>query len=257
MRRVDRTGKPRGDVIPAVVAPGARALDAVGTETGLALAWWNWSGTPHQLAVTFLDNDGRAAGRAVPVTRAPSPNPTVDIAPGAALGRRAQVVLAWDEPVDQREHIFVGEVGATRLEGRINLGLGETPRMGNGVVVWEHAHEQAVYTAPLAGGNARAWSRATCPPPHRVARAPPPSASSTTPPHRGGAHRRALVRQSHRRQDRQSDARRRRPARHLLAPARRRPQQPHRRRLAVAGRGRHRGLVRLGQLPRRRSRESS
>jgi hypothetical protein len=61
----------------------------------------------------------------------------------------------WDETVEQREHIFVGELGATRLEGRIDLGLGETPHIGNGIVVWEHADEQSVYTAPLAGGQAK------------------------------------------------------------------------------------------------------
>jgi len=38
MRRLDRTGKPKNNVIPVVVAPGARALDTVGADPGLALA---------------------------------------------------------------------------------------------------------------------------------------------------------------------------------------------------------------------------
>ncbi|MDB4969853.1 MAG: hypothetical protein JWN44_5542 [Myxococcales bacterium] len=153
MRRVDRTGKPRTDVIPVVVAPGARALDAVGSEAGMALAWWNWSGTPHQLAVSFFDKEGHSLGRPVTVTRAPAPDPTVDIVQGTTLRHRAVTVVAWDETVDQREHVVVGDLGVARLEGRVDLGLGETPRMGNGVLVWERAHEQAIYTAPLGGGE--------------------------------------------------------------------------------------------------------
>ncbi|MCA1665414.1 MAG: hypothetical protein LC659_14315, partial [Myxococcales bacterium] len=94
VRRIDRAGRPKSDATPVVVAPGARALDAAPTDSGYAVAWWNWSGQPHQLAVTFVDKEGRPVGKPLAVTRAPSPDPTVDVAPGASLGRRAATVLA-------------------------------------------------------------------------------------------------------------------------------------------------------------------
>jgi hypothetical protein len=154
MRKIDRTGKPKSDVIPVVVAPGVRPLDAQPTDKGYAVAWWNWSGTPHQLAVSYLDKDGRAVGRPWPITRAPSPDPTVDLASGATLGHKAQTVIAWDETVDDAEHVMVGDLGAQRLEGRIDLGPGETPRLGSGIIVWERPKETAIWWAPLSGGGA-------------------------------------------------------------------------------------------------------
>ena len=152
VRRIDRAGRPKSDAVPVVVAPGARALAATPTEGGYAVAWWNWSGTPHQLAVSFLDADGRAVGQPLPVTRSPSPDPTVDVAPGAALGRRTPTVLAWDETVDGIDHVILGDLGRQRLEGRIDLGPGVTPRLGAGVVVFERPAETAIMTAPLGGG---------------------------------------------------------------------------------------------------------
>ena len=152
LRRIDRFGKPKSDAIPVVVAPGARALDVTPIEGGYALAWWNWSGTPHQLAVSLLDKDGRAVGKPLPVTRAPSPDPTVDIAAGAALGRPAAMVVAWDETVDGVDHVVVGDVGKERLEGRTDLGPGVTPRLGAGVVVFERPAETQILSAPIAGG---------------------------------------------------------------------------------------------------------
>jgi hypothetical protein len=153
MRRIDRAGKPKSDPIAIVVAPGARALDAAARpDGGYAVAWWNWSGQPHQLAVSFADKDGRAVGKPLPVTRAPSPDPTVDLAPGAALGRHAQTILAWDETAADGEHIVVGDLGRDRLEGRTDLGRGETPRFGAGVVVFERPSESSIWSAPLAGG---------------------------------------------------------------------------------------------------------
>lgn len=152
LRRIDRLGKPKSDAIPLLVAPGARALDATAVEGGYALAWWNWSGTPHQLAVSLLDKEGRAAGKPLPVTRAPSPDPTVDIAPGAVLGRPAAMAVAWDETVDGVDHVVLGDLGRERLEGRTDLGPGVTPRMGAGVVVFERPAETAIMAAPLAGG---------------------------------------------------------------------------------------------------------
>ncbi len=154
MRRIDRAGKPRSDVVSVLSLPGIRPLDATPSDKGYAVAWWNWSGTPHQLAVSFVDKDGRALGRPLAITRAPSPDPTVDIALGGPLGKSAQTVIAWDETIDDAEHVFVGDVGKERLEGRVDLGIGETPRMGTGILVWERARETAIMMAPLAGGSA-------------------------------------------------------------------------------------------------------
>jgi hypothetical protein len=154
MRRIDRTGKPKSDAIPVVVAPGARALDVAPSNGGYTLAWWNWSGTPHQLAVSFVDKNGRPAGKALPLTRAPAPDPTVDVAAGATLGRRAASVLAWDElAADGSDHVILGDLGKERLEGRTDLGPGATPRFGAGLVIWERAADATIWSA-TPGGDA-------------------------------------------------------------------------------------------------------
>jgi hypothetical protein len=155
MRRLDRAGKPKGDAVPVVTAAGARSLGVTTTESGFTLAWWNWTGTPHQVTVSFVDKLGRIQGRPVPITLAPSPDPTVDIRTGGALGRRATAVLAWDETIDRVEHVMVGELANSHLEGRIDFGPGETPRLGAGVLLWERAEEQGLYVAPLGGGAAK------------------------------------------------------------------------------------------------------
>jgi len=153
LRRIDRFGRPKSDAVPVVVAPGARALAATPLDGGYALAWWNWSGTPHQLAVSFLDKEGRAGGKPLPVTRAPSPDPTVDIAGGAAVGGRAATLIAWDETIDGVDHVILGELGKERLQGRVDLGAGVTPRLGAGIVVFERPAETAIMSVPLAGGT--------------------------------------------------------------------------------------------------------
>jgi hypothetical protein len=170
-RRIDRTGKPKSDATTVVVAPGARALDAAPTDNGYALAWWNWSGQPHQLAVTFVDKDGRAVGKPLAVTRTPSPDPTVDIAPGASLGRRAQTVLAWDETVGDAEHVVIGDLGRDRLEGRTDLGPGETPRFGAKLVVFERPAETSIWAAALDGAT----------PPQRITDGHVPAAAARGP----------------------------------------------------------------------------
>lgn len=156
MRRIDRAGKPKSDVVPVVVSPGARALDVTPTDGGYALAWWNWSGTPHQLAVTFADKEGRALGKPQPITRVPSADPTVDVMPGATLGRRAPALLTWDETVGDADHVIVADVGRDRLDARLDLGPGETPRFGADLVVFERPEETAIWVAPLAGAGATA-----------------------------------------------------------------------------------------------------
>ena len=153
VRRIDRAGKPKSDAIPVVLAPGARALDAASTGTGYAVAWWNWSSTPHQLAVSFADKEGRAVGKPLPVTRAPSPDPTVDLMSGAALGKKAPTVLAWDEHIGDAEHVLIGELGRDRLEGRTDLGPGETPRFGAGVLIFERTADATLWSAPLDGAS--------------------------------------------------------------------------------------------------------
>ena len=152
MRRIDCAGRPKSDAVPIVSAPGARALDATPVDGGYAVAWWNWSGTPHQLAVTFVDKNGRPVGKALPITRAPTPDPTVDISPGAALGRQSPTVLAWDETIDGVDHVIVGDLGRDRLEGRTDLGPGVTPRMGAGILVFERPADISIWSAPLSGG---------------------------------------------------------------------------------------------------------
>ena len=153
MRRIDRAGKPKSDVIPVVVAAGARALDVTATESGYAIAWWNWSGTPHQLAVTFVDKEGRAVGKPLPITRAPSPDPTVDITRGATLGRRAPAVLAWDETVGDAEHVIFAELLRDHLEARVDFGPGETPRIGADAILFERPAEAAIWSALLPAGT--------------------------------------------------------------------------------------------------------
>jgi hypothetical protein len=163
--------KPKSDATSVVVAPGARALDAAPTDNGYAVAWWNWSGQPHQLAVTFVDKDGRPGGKPLAVTRAPSPDPTVDIAPGASLGRRAATVLAWDETIGDAEHVVIGDLGRDRLEGRTDLGPGETPRFGANLVVFERPSETSIWAAAL--------DRAT--PPQRITDGHVPAAAARGP----------------------------------------------------------------------------
>ena len=69
---------------------------------------------PHQISVSYVDKQGRALGRPLPVTRAPSPDPTVDVWPGGAVGSKALGVIAWEEVVDGLE-VLVAQ-GAASLE---------------------------------------------------------------------------------------------------------------------------------------------
>ncbi len=148
MRLVDRTGKPKSDVVPVIVAPGARALDVAPRDDGWALAWGNGSGAPHQLAVSFLDHQGRAVGKPLPLTRAPAPDPAVELASGG----RSPAVVAWAETVGDAPHVIVGKLDKDRLEGRLDLGPGGKPRIGAGVLVWERPSE-GIWSAPLEGGT--------------------------------------------------------------------------------------------------------
>jgi hypothetical protein len=157
VRRLDRSGKPVSDVVPLVTAAGARALAALALPDGYAVAWWNWSGTPHQVAVSFFDRHDRPLGRGVPITEAPSPDPTVDLAVDAAPGRGEKWHIAWEELVGGASHVFVGELDRERLQGRIDLGPGETPELGDGMVVWERPAENALSLAGLSGGAAASF----------------------------------------------------------------------------------------------------
>jgi hypothetical protein len=157
VRHLDRAGKPLGDIVPIVSAAGARVLAAVALPDGYAVAWWNWSGTPHQVAVSFFDHKDRPLGRVVPVTRAPSPDPTVDFAarPGGGL------TVGWEEMVDGVQHVLVGELARAQLTGRIDLGIGESPELGTGVVVWQRPAESTLWWAPVDGAGAAAAARLT------------------------------------------------------------------------------------------------
>ncbi len=150
MRRFDRAGKPMSDAIPVVLAPGARALAALAVEGGYALAWWNWSGTPHQISVTFVGNDGRVAGKALVLSRAPTPDPTVDLARGPALGEGALPMIAWDELAADGEHVFVAQLFRDHLEHRRDLGPGDGPHIGGGSLVWQRT-DATIWDASLGG----------------------------------------------------------------------------------------------------------
>jgi hypothetical protein len=151
MRRFDGAGKPIGDTVPVLSSPGARTLALASVEGGFAVAWWNWSGLPHQISVSWVDKEGRALGKPLPITRAPSADPTVDLWPGSAVGSRAPAVITWEELVDGVEHIVVGELGRERLEGRVDVGAGETPELGHAVVVFERPVEQRILAAAFDG----------------------------------------------------------------------------------------------------------
>ena len=151
-RKIDRAGKPRSDAIPVVVIPGARALDALATDSGYALAWWNWSGTPHQIAVTFLDKSGRPVGKPISLSRAPVSDPTVDLANlPAPSGAAPAPAIAWDEAAADGDHVFVSAPFRERLDHRIDLGPGEAPSVGGAAVVWQRASDTSIWMAAVDG----------------------------------------------------------------------------------------------------------
>jgi hypothetical protein len=162
MRRVDGAGIPRGPSRSVVVAPGARALAAARLADGFVLLWWLWSSTPHTLFATFLDGDGRAVGRALPITDAPSADPTVDVAAPAELGvpLQADAIVAWEQLVDGVEHVILGRLDRTQLVEQVDLGRGESPALGDRRVIFERPEENRLYAASIDpwGGAAKRLS---------------------------------------------------------------------------------------------------
>jgi hypothetical protein len=154
MRHVDRAGKPKSDALPVIVAPSVRALDVAPTDGGYAVAWWSAGGSVHPLFVSFVDNKGRPLGRPLSITRTPTPAPTVELAPGAALGRHAPMVVTWSETVGELAHVIVADVSRAGLDGRVDVGAGETPQLGAGVVVFERPADTSIWAAPIVGAAA-------------------------------------------------------------------------------------------------------
>jgi hypothetical protein len=148
LRHLDRAGRPAGDVVPLVTAPGARALAAAPSGGDYAVAWWNWSGLPHVVTVRYFDHLERPLGKPLVVSRAPSPDPTVDLLP-VGDGR---ATIAWEEMLDSEQHVFTGTLTRTELQERRDLGAGETPELAGDRLIWELPADGAIYTAPVAGG---------------------------------------------------------------------------------------------------------
>jgi hypothetical protein len=157
-RRVDGRGKPRGDVAPAVSAPGARALaverlcgvasdGGAGCDDGFALAWWTWAGAAPQQSITWLDGDGRPHAR-LPLASGAFVDPAV------ALRRvDARLVASWEELVEGRQHVFAGELTRGGIAARADLGVGDGPSLGAGRVVYANLGEASVWSAPLDPGG--------------------------------------------------------------------------------------------------------
>ena len=148
-RHLDRTGKPTGDIVALVTSPGARALTAVSFGSDYAVAWWNWSGLPHVVTVRYFDHRDQPLGKPFLVTRAPSPDPTVDLSP---IGD-GHATIGWEEMLDGQQHVLTATLTRTSLDGRRDLGAGETPELAGDRLVWELPADAGLYIAPAAGGT--------------------------------------------------------------------------------------------------------
>ena len=150
VRHLDRAGKPTGDIVPLVTSPGARALAAASFGSDYAVAWWNWSGLPHVVSVRYFDHRDQPLGKPFVVSRAPSPDPTVDLAPrldGHAL-------IGWEEMINGEQHVMTALLTRTALDGRRDLGAGETPELAGDRLIWELPADAGLYLASAAGGTA-------------------------------------------------------------------------------------------------------
>ncbi|HEX4459253.1 MAG TPA: hypothetical protein VIA18_14845 [Polyangia bacterium] len=150
VRRLDRAGKSAGDTVPLVTSPGARALSAVSFGSDYAVAWWNWSGLPHVVTVRYFDHRDQPLGKPFVVSRAPSPDPTVDLAPMAD----GHATIAWEEMLGGDQHVWTALLTHNTLDGRRDLGAGETPEFAGDRLVWERPADAGLYVAPIAGGTA-------------------------------------------------------------------------------------------------------
>lgn len=151
LRRVDRLGKPRSDVVQVVAQPGARALGLGQVPQGFVVVWWTRAKLPHVQMATWIDAGGRPLGPPVLLSRAPSVDPTVDVEPlqaGEARARPGSVRIAWEELVAGIDHVIVAEVGSAGVLRRVDIGPGDTPSFGGDQVFFEHLGDQTIWYSP-------------------------------------------------------------------------------------------------------------
>jgi hypothetical protein len=143
-RRIDARGKPRGDVVQVLKKANVRVLAATRTQTGFAVAWWTWSTQPPELAVSFLDAEGKARGAAVPLTRGTLIEPAVDF----AAGDGADVLrVAWVEPQEGADHVLSGTLSPDKheVQGRVDLGEGNLPSFASSGVILARLGDTSVW----------------------------------------------------------------------------------------------------------------
>jgi hypothetical protein len=144
LRRVDRLGKPRGDVVTALSAESAHALALAPFADGLALVWWTWASSPPLQAVTFLDGEGRPKGEPVPLSRTPLVSPMADLLPSGA-----SLQVAWEEQHDGVEHALAGRVTPAGLSHRVDFGPGDSPSLTQKGAVFGHLDDASIWWSPL------------------------------------------------------------------------------------------------------------
>jgi hypothetical protein len=147
-RRIDPRGKPRGDVVTVLRTPNVRVLASTRTKNGFAVAWWTWSTQPPELAVTFLDGDGKPRGPHVPLTRGTLNEPAVDF----TAGDGADVLrVAWVEPLEGADHIFTGTLAADKPQviGRADLGEGNHPSFTGSGLILARLGDTSVWRTPF------------------------------------------------------------------------------------------------------------
>ena len=148
LRRVDAHGKPRGDLLPVVSAPNARALSATRLEDGFAVAWWSWSSDPPEQHLSWLDADGKPKGKPLSLSKGALVEPQVDLAPIPG-GVRA----VWVEQVASADHLFTADVTPAGVQGAIDLGAGSGPSLSKDGVVFANLADGSVWRTHGAVGK--------------------------------------------------------------------------------------------------------
>jgi hypothetical protein len=144
VRRVDRLGKPRGDVMTAVSAPSARALAMAPFAGGMALVWWTWVSSPPLQAVTFLDGEGRPRGQPVELSHTPLVSPMADLLPAGEV-----LQVAWEEQRDGVSHVVAGRLTPAGLSHRVDFGPGDSPSLTQKGAVFAHLDDASIWWSPL------------------------------------------------------------------------------------------------------------
>jgi len=148
LRRVDARGKPRGDVMPVVSVPNARALSAIKVDDGFAVAWWTWSANPPEQLLSWLDGSGKPVGKPLSLSKGSLVEPQVDLEPVAG-GVRA----VWVEQVANTDHIFAADVTRAGVRQRVDLGAGSGPSFGKSGVIYANLGDGTVWRSPVAAAH--------------------------------------------------------------------------------------------------------